>query len=148
MNARTKPGNDVAKRQLARAAYEFHTAVERALSDVLDELGLTIALADALWQMDPELGPLSRRELAERLRCHPSNVTFLIDRLERRGLVARAPGKGDRRVKALQLTPRGIEARDRLIATLGDSKLFGGLSPGDQQELARLLMRRVDQVRK
>lgn len=130
--------------ELAQAAYALHTAVERALHDTLAELGLTIALADALWQLDPALGRVSRRELAERLHCDPSNVTFLVDRLERRRLVAGAPDETDRRVKALALTPAGIEVRNRLIATLAEAEMFAGLAPTEQRELANLLERCAD----
>jgi DNA-binding MarR family transcriptional regulator len=101
----------------------------------------SIALADALWQLDPELGPLSRRELAERLHCDPSNVTFLVDRLERRRLVARARPGGDPRVKALTLTATGLEARNRLIATLAESAMFARLTREQQRQLAAPLER-------
>ena len=86
--------------RLAEAAYELHAALERHLHDTLVELDLTIPLSDAIWQLDPKLGPVSRRELAERLHCDPSNVTFLVDRLAKRRLVtrARAPLRHDRRV--------------------------------------------------
>jgi DNA-binding MarR family transcriptional regulator len=127
--------------ELAQAAYAVHTALERELHDALVELELTTALADALWQLDPELGPLSRRELAERLCCDPSNVTFLVDRLERRRLIARARVDADRRVKALALTPAGVEVRNRLIATLAESAMFARLTRAEQGELADLLGR-------
>src|SRR5579862_2019984 len=91
-------------RELAEAAYELHASVERQLHDTLIELELTVPLADALWQLDPRLGPLSRRQLAERLGCDPSNVTFIVDRLERRRLVTRARVGHDRRIKAMSLT--------------------------------------------
>jgi MarR family transcriptional regulator, organic hydroperoxide resistance regulator len=126
-------------RQLARAAYELHAALERHLHDTLIELDLTVALSDVLWQLDPALGPLSRRELAERLRCDPSNVTFLVDRLEQRRLVSRARAGSDRRVKVLALTPAGVEVRDRLITTLAESPMFSGLTRAQQQQLAALL---------
>jgi MarR family transcriptional regulator, organic hydroperoxide resistance regulator len=125
--------------QLAQLAYELHAALERHLHDTLEELGLTLTLADALWQLDPALGLLSRRELAERLHCDPSNVTFLVNRLEQRRLVSRAPARGDRRVKALTLTPAGIKARNRLIATIAESSMFGRLTSTQQRQLADLL---------
>src|SRR5437588_12516381 len=109
---------------LAQLAYELHAAVERHLHDTLEELGLTITLADAVWQLDPALGPLSRRELAERLRCDPSNVTFLVKRLEQRRLVTRARVRHDRRIKAVSLTTPGLEARARLIATIARSPMW------------------------
>jgi MarR family transcriptional regulator, organic hydroperoxide resistance regulator len=125
--------------RLAEAAYEFHAAVERGLHDKLDELGLTIPLADAIWQMDPARGPVSRRELADRLSCDPSNVTFLVRRLEQRRLVELADAPGDRRVKPLALTAKGIEIRKALITTLAKSDMFGHLTTPQRQSLAELL---------
>jgi DNA-binding MarR family transcriptional regulator len=127
--------------RLAQAAYELHTALERNLHDTLIELGLTVPLADALWQLDPALGPVSRRELAERLCCDPSNVTFLVNRLEERRLVSRARAAGDRRVRALTLTPAGADARDRLIGALARSAMFNQLTSDQQRQLATLLGR-------
>jgi MarR family transcriptional regulator, organic hydroperoxide resistance regulator len=133
--------------ELAQAAYAVHTALEHELHDTLAELDLTIPLADVVWQLDPKLGPLSRRELAERLHCDPSNVTFLVDRLERRRLVARARVKSDRRVKALALTPAGVEVRKRLIATLAASAMFVRLTRTEQRQLADLLGRCANESR-
>ena len=137
------PGNEPAPvaYRLAKAAYELHAALERHLHDTLVELDLTIPLSDAIWQLDPKLGPVSRRELAERLQCDPSNVTFLVDRLESRGLLTRARARSDRRIKALALTPAGIELRDRLIATIADSSMFTSLTRAQQKQLADLLQR-------
>ena len=125
--------------QLARAAYQLHAALERHLHDTLIELELTLPLSDVLWQLDPALGPLSRRELAERLCCDPSNITFLVDRLEHRRLVSRSRAGSDLRVTVLALTPAGLEVRDRLIAALAESPLFSGLTSAQQRQLATLL---------
>jgi MarR family transcriptional regulator, organic hydroperoxide resistance regulator len=133
--------------QLAQLAYELHTALERHLHDTLEELDLTLALADVLWQLNPALGPQSRRELAERLRCDPSNVTFLVNRLERRRLISRARADSDRRVKALALTQAGVEVRNRLIATLAQSPMFNQLTNTQRGQLADLLGRCVDSDR-
>jgi DNA-binding MarR family transcriptional regulator len=127
--------------ELARAAYALHAAVEAELHQTLDDLGLTMPLSDALWQLDPELGPLSRRALAERLHCDPSNVTFLIDRLGQRRLVRRARADGDRRITVLSLTSAGIDTRARLIAALAESSLFSDLTSPEQRQLTNLLQR-------
>lgn len=128
---------------LAEAAYELHANVERSLGDVLRELELTIPLADLLWRLDPAVGPLSRRDLAERLHCDPSNVTFLIDRLEQRRLVSRGRAGDDRRVTALKLTPAGVRVRNRLIATIADSSMFNALAVDERRQMVRLLGRCV-----
>jgi MarR family transcriptional regulator, organic hydroperoxide resistance regulator len=130
--------------RLALAAYGLHTALEAQLHETLAELDLTMPLSDALWQLDPALGPLSRRELAERLHCDPSNVTFLVDRLERRRLVSRARAAGDRRVTTLALTAAGIDVRARLIATVAGSSMFGALTRAERGELTGLLERCAD----
>jgi DNA-binding MarR family transcriptional regulator len=133
----------VAKRteRLAQAAYALHAALEAQLHETLDELDLTMPLSDALWHLDPASGPISRRMLAERLRCDPSNVTYLVNRLEQRRLVSRTRAGDDRRVSALALTPVGIEARNRLIATIAESRLFGELTRSEQDQLIELLQR-------
>jgi DNA-binding MarR family transcriptional regulator len=129
--------------QLAEAAYALHAALERHLHDALVELDLTVSLSDALWQLDPALGPLSRRALAERLHCDPSNVTFIVDRLEERRLVSRSRAGSDRRVKALALTPAGVQVRNRLIATIAESSMFSELTSAQQRQMADLLQRCV-----
>jgi len=130
--------------RLACAAYALHTALEGELYETLDRLELTLPLADALWELDPARGPISRRELADRLHCHPSNVTFLVDRLESRALVARGRASQDGRVSMLALTPCGAQARERLIAALAGSQLFSHLTDTQQRALCGLLTRCVD----
>jgi DNA-binding MarR family transcriptional regulator len=129
--------------QLAQAAYALHAALEAHLHTTLDALDLTMPLSDALWQLDPALGPTPRRGLADRLRCDPSNVTFLADRLEERRLITRARADDDRRVQTLSLTPAGIQARQRLIAEIAESSLFDHLTGAEQRQLTDLLQRCV-----
>jgi DNA-binding MarR family transcriptional regulator len=143
---RQAAGND-ARSSLAHAAYGLHVAVERRLQDTLEALDLTLPLADALWHLDPAGGPTSRRDLAERLRCDPSNVTFLVGRLEKRQLITRAQTGADRRVKALALTPSGVEARNRLITTIAESSMFSELTGAQRRQLLDLLERCVGSTR-
>src|SRR6266567_9275610 len=81
------------------------------------ELDLAPMQAKALHELNVE-PPISMRELADRLKSDPSNVTGLIDRLEARGLVERRPDPSDRRVKGLALTAAGAGMRERLFARL------------------------------
>ncbi|MER5945236.1 MarR family transcriptional regulator [Streptomyces sp. NPDC001904] len=55
------------------------------------------------------LDPLPMRQIAQRLKCEPSNITGIVDRLEARGLVERQPSPGDRRVKVAAPTVEGRE---------------------------------------
>ena len=51
--------------------------------------------------------PKPMGELAKQLACDSSNVTWITDRLEERGLVERQAAEHDRRVKLLVLTQKG-----------------------------------------
>src|SRR5205809_554317 len=77
--------------------------VHRHFGSTAAELELAPTQALALRELQADR-PISMRELASRLKCHPSNITGVVDRLEARGLVERRPDPADRRVKGLALT--------------------------------------------
>jgi DNA-binding MarR family transcriptional regulator len=105
------------------------------------ELDLAPSQARALHELDLER-PISMRELAERLKSDPSNVTGLIDRLETRGLVERRPDPADRRIKGLALTSAGARLRERLFARLYSAPpSVAALSERDQRVLRDVLQR-------
>ncbi|WP_437114880.1 MarR family winged helix-turn-helix transcriptional regulator [Streptomyces longispororuber] len=88
-------------------------------------------------------GPAAMRMLAELLACDASNMTGIVDRLEKRGLVRREPSPGDRRVKNVVLTTEGERAVDRIRANMRTTR--EGLETLDEQEQATLhdLLHRV-----
>jgi DNA-binding MarR family transcriptional regulator len=74
---------------------------------VARELDLSAAQLLALRALKPEQ-PLPMGRLAGALECDKGNVTGIVDRLERRGLVERRPVDHDRRIKVLALTDEGV----------------------------------------
>lgn len=91
------------------------------------------------------LEPLPMRKLALKLKCEPSNVTGIVDRLESRGLVERRPDPADRRVKLAAATDEGR----RVAAELRDGLRFAreplaGLSEEERLVLRGLLRRMLD----
>jgi len=114
------------------------------IADVLRELDLTQPLADALWQLDPKAPAPSMRELAARLRCDPSTVTFLADRLEVKNLASREVDQKNRRVKTLNLTPAGRKARRTLVRAMTTRSPIARLTPDDQHRLHQLLTLAID----
>ena len=58
------------------------------------------------------------RTLARAWACDASNVTWMVDRLESRGLVERRMLPGDRRVKMVALTPLGAGTKAELFTRL------------------------------
>ncbi len=125
--------------QLVEQAYTFSAAITRWSAAVLAELELTEALGDVLWQLGAVGEAVPMRDLADRLQCDPSNVTFLADRLEERGLIERRPDLSDRRVKLLALTAAGLAVRTRIVQAAATRSPLARLSPADQQRLCRLL---------
>jgi MarR family transcriptional regulator, organic hydroperoxide resistance regulator len=73
-------------------------------------LGLSGAQVKVLLSLEPG-ETLSMRGLADRLDYDASNLTTLVDRLQKRGAVERRSAPDDRRVKALALTAEGERLR-------------------------------------
>jgi DNA-binding MarR family transcriptional regulator len=109
------------------------------VADVLRELELTIPLANALWKLDPGAPAPSMREMAARLSCDPSTVTFLADRLQERNLVERQVNPANRRSNTLVLTPKGVQVRVRLVEAMSTRSPIAQLSSVEQQQLHHLL---------
>lgn len=83
---------------------------------LMKHFGLTLTQYWALVHLKDEEGR-SLTELADLLICDKSNVTSLVDRLEKSGLAERKAGKnGDRRYIRVVLTPQGHHLRKLLIS--------------------------------
>ena len=81
------------------------------------------------------------REVAERMLTHDPDITRLLDRLERRGLVVRERHPRDRRVITARITPAGLkllEGLDRPFLEL-HRRVLGHLGPERQVALVELL---------
>ena len=79
-------------------------------------------------------------QVGNRLIRHDPDVTRLVDRLHRRGLVMRARDSFDRRIVRTRLTPKGLELLARLDAPVDQlhERQFGHLSEADLAQLRRL----------
>jgi DNA-binding MarR family transcriptional regulator len=80
-------------------------------------------------------------EIADRMIARDPDVTRLVDRLSRRGLVARVRGRQDRRVVEVAITDKGREvlsALDPHVAQMPKAML-GHLGVKKLEELGRLL---------
>jgi DNA-binding MarR family transcriptional regulator len=126
---------------LVMQVFTLATQTSTVVAALLSELDLTEALATALWRLDPDGAPPSMRALAATLGCDPSTVTFLVDRLEQRGLIQRQVATTDRRLKVIMLTSRGTRARARLVQALTASSPLASLSAAEQQQLYQLLVK-------
>ncbi|WP_157253723.1 MarR family winged helix-turn-helix transcriptional regulator [Nonomuraea typhae] len=130
----------VAERNLCGLVSGLARRIDDQLRERAATLGLTAPQATALRELT---GPMTMRELAERMSCEPSNATFIADKLEKRGLVERRADARDRRVKRLVLTPQGLDLRGRLLALLTTGSPLSGLSTQEQDLLQGLLQRAI-----
>jgi DNA-binding MarR family transcriptional regulator len=88
-------------------------------------------------------GPTRLGIVAEHLRIAPRSATDVVDRLESRGLVARAPDPDDRRAMTVSLTGRGVKVLAQVDERRreGAENFFGALTPAQRHTLATLLSR-------
>jgi DNA-binding MarR family transcriptional regulator len=109
------------KKALATEAWEpfarffFETVKHR--QRVFADRGLTPNDARALFVLDGTRGR-SMSELADEWLCDASNATWIVDRLEERGLAERRTMPTDRRVKLVVLTPKGSRTREEMFRKL------------------------------
>jgi len=90
-------------------------------------------------------GPLTHGTIAERVLLASSSITYVVDKLEERGLLRRRRSEEDRRVKLAELTPEGratIEAAFSEHAALLDD-LMADLRL-DEKRTAASVLRRVE----
>jgi DNA-binding MarR family transcriptional regulator len=87
-----------------------------------------------------ELEP-TQREMAEFLSLDPSQIVAIIDELEKRGLVLRAPGKQDRRAKIVSTTAEGsaLFRQAEAAARAAEAAALSALSGAEVAELKGLL---------
>jgi DNA-binding MarR family transcriptional regulator len=109
----------------------YHEEYEQAAA----KYSLTGAQARVLRLLSVE--PMPMRKIARKLRCEPSNVTGIVDRLEARGLVERGPDPGDRRVKLAAPTEKGRTT----AAQLGDSLNFAREPLAELSDAERTVLR-------
>lgn len=125
---------------LRRRAREFFAA--HGLSDVqFNILALIHDLAG-------EGGGISQVELSRRLLVNRSNITSLIDRMEKGKLVRRVPDPDDRRRKVVQLTSKGrkslLDIEDHYAAEV--RRIMSALTEEEQRTLERFLSKIRDRL--
>jgi MarR family transcriptional regulator, organic hydroperoxide resistance regulator len=101
------------KRAVAAAAWrsimDFIIATAPERNRAIGESGLTPNDARSLLTLRHTPGR-TMGSLADEWKCDASTATWIVDRLEAKGLAERRPHATDRRVKLVALTPFGLRA--------------------------------------
>lgn len=130
-----------AVRELCGLVSELARHISDHVGSCASTLKLTEAQAVALRELT---GPMTSRELARRMSCEPSNVTYVVDRLSSLGLIERQPHPHDRRARQLVLTELGTKVRERLLGVLVTDSPLEGLTASEQRLLHDLLLRAIN----
>ena len=117
-----------------------HEAVARHAESDVARHGLTIAefgILEALYHV----GPMLLGELQRKILVSSGGVTYLVDRLEERGLVERQPCPSDRRARYAALTPEGKRLVARIFPDHAKAidHAMAGLTRADRERAAALL---------
>ena len=134
MTGADQVGGDSVPRALGR----LRVALDDAFTRASRELDLTAQQAELLCAA---MRPTAVGELAEQLRCDRSNISRLVDRAARRGLLDRAVDDEDARVSVVHLTPAGDRLARRFLEALEaqTAPLLAGWSAQRRRTAAQIL---------
>jgi DNA-binding MarR family transcriptional regulator len=120
-----------------RTAEELQAQLQASLRKV----GLSSAQFQVLRQLHDANQPVPLHLLSETQRCVPSNMTTLVDRLERDGLVRRVADPLDRRSTGAELTGKGRDLTAAGIATANrlQRAFINALTPEEHASLGKML---------
>jgi DNA-binding MarR family transcriptional regulator len=117
----------------------------RQLEAALDRHGLLLGHHAILATLG-DLGAVSQREIAQRLRVDKSHLSGRINQLESAGLVTRTLDPQDRRRHRVLLSAAGHTLLDELrsAAQASQRRLLEALTPAEAATLEKLLRRVLD----
>ena len=123
---------------LRRAHWRAATVMTEALRPLGIELrhfAVLIVLVDR--------GATVQRDLVVATGTDKAGIMRVVDDLERRGLAVRKAVPGDRRARAVEITPQGVELFDAAHAAAAPlrERLIADLEPGEPEKLMDLLTR-------
>jgi MarR family 2-MHQ and catechol resistance regulon transcriptional repressor len=111
---RSRPASEEAALKLWVVLSRAHAAIARHAEADVARHGLTgteFAILEALYH----LGPLLLGQVQQKILVSSGGVTYLVDRLERKGLVERRDCPNDRRARYAALTPEGEKLVGRIF---------------------------------
>ncbi|MFI2124213.1 MarR family winged helix-turn-helix transcriptional regulator [Streptomyces sp. NPDC020299] len=139
--ATDRPG-DTSPFALALLLRRAHWHAAAVMTEALRPLGVELRHFAVLLVL-VDRGPTVQRDLAAATGSDKAGIMRVVDDLERMGLAVRKAVPGDRRVRAVEITPRGVELFDaaHVAAEPLAERLVADLGPGEREQLTGLLTR-------
>ena len=139
--ATDRPG-DASPFALGLLLRQAHWRAATVMADALRPLGIELRHFAVLIVLVNQ-GPTVQRDLGAATGSDKAGIMRVVDDLERKGLAVRKPVPGDRRARAVEITPQGVELFDaaHVAAEPLAERLVAGLEPGGLEQLRDLLTR-------
>lgn len=140
---RERPDLDVSAKEITGRIIRLASLFERTYADAFVAFGLNEGDYSILAPLRRAGEPyeLTPTELARHRMITSGGMTAALDRLERKGLVARSPNPADRRGSLVRLTPSGRETIDAAMTSHVEIEqgLVSALGKAEQRQLLTLL---------
>lgn len=133
------------KHQLVHLFWQIAPAFTRWAESHMEQKNLTPQRLRLLIPLK-ENGPMTMGALRDELGVTATNITALVDALEKEGMVRRRPHETDRRSTLIELTEKTEQEWDKNCSNFREqiSEIFSEFSAKDQQQFKTLL----EQMRK
>jgi DNA-binding MarR family transcriptional regulator len=134
-------GSTVNKEETYLHLFRFLMMSKHRVIELGAEYGLTGMQTTTIFLLDK---PKPMNSFRKVFNCDASNVTGLVDGLEQKQLASRYESPTDRRIKMVQLEPKGKKIRTALLRKLNphDSPLLSKLN-SDEQKVFFSLIRKM-----
>lgn len=131
--------------QIGGQLYLAHRYARAATNRALQVHDVELRHLGVLGQI-AEAGPMSQRELIDRLQLDKSSMVHIVDELERQGLAERRRNERDRRSYTVHITTAGEKRLDAAQASTAEvmARLLEPLSATERRRLHELLARFIE----
>lgn len=120
------------------------TQISYKLDEVLAKYSLNISKFNILMIIKHIGGSegIQQNEISKRLLVTPSNITKLLDKLEKEGLITRTEKKDDRRAKLIKITDFGSKRLDKawILYTKTTKKILSKIAAVDADYVEKVLI--------
>lgn len=147
MNSRVKAKSSRRSREAIRTWLRLlscETHIEQQVRSLFrSHFSVTLPQFDVLSELERAGEPLTMSQLSRELMVSNGNVTGVIDRLEKNGLVTRNRAEHDRRIQYIELTSQGRKDFDKMARHHARwlEDLLSELTLNDMSRLQELLLK-------
>ncbi len=139
--------NSCADESLARLIYLTSLKMKNLAEKILNPFDLTLEQFQILKSLLHDSG-LTQRQIGEKVKKKPTNITRILDRLELKELVMRCGNPDDRRASLVFLTEKGTALTHEVYGKLDYFSQFfvEGISKSDQQIVRKAFARMSENI--